>query len=490
MKKILLSFASLLPLLHGVAFAADDFDPSLDALPPGEERFLAYPLYPSQRLWNYLLRGNLEAHTSRRSVGPDSSLAFFLPAGGTPCDLLAYDIGVQGERLKKFKGLSFWFRGDGGPGELSLGCSWDQTLPAYPKIGSYPLKSTSWTKQFVPFSAFTPPVDKSGFYFLNFHLTPAAGEAARAWLARVHLYSEEKTEAITPVDLDDPPGNLPAAKFVVPSPDTAAKLLPKTFAKLRTAQPVTLVAYGDSITAGAQLWYANKENRGRPLAYTSRLAERLGKFYRYPKTRVMHRFWAEPDKKAGRAEAGFEWVEGSANPDGSAPFDGLQVIGVGAGGKDSAFGVEHLDEVLRLKPDLVIWAFGANDATRGNPAPYRKFATQAIETLKAKGIEILLVAISPNTNNEKGWDQRYYTTAHTLNEVGLEIASANALPSVNFFDAFEARGRRYLGDLLSDTVHPNADGHRVMAAILAAALGEPDGVIWDQPGLQPETRKP
>lgn len=488
MKQVILALVSLFSFLHLDALAVDHFVPRLDPLPAGEDRYLGSPLYPSQRLWNFGSVGDLEVHASQTSVGSESSLMFYLPARGTPGDILAYDIGVQGERLGKFKGLSFWVRGDGGPGEISLGCGWDQVARSNPRIGSFPLKSTAWTKHFVPFDTFTPPVNTTGFWFLNFRLTPAAGEAARAWVARVHLYSDERTEAITPVEHDDPPGCIPAAKFVVPSP--AVDLLPKTMAKLRATRPVTLVAYGDSITAGAQLWYTNKENRGRPLIYSSQLAGRLAKLYRYPNQRVMHRFWAEPDKKTGRTEAGFEWVEGTANPDGTAPFDGVQVIGVGAGGKDAAFGMEHLDEVLRLEPDLVIWAFGANDAIRGNAAPFRASSLKVIGDLKAKGIEVLLVAVSPNTANEQAWDQRYYTTSRAFNKVGMEIASEAKIPAVSLFDAFEARGRRYLGDLLSDTVHPNADGHRVVTSLIAAALGEPDGMIWDQPGLQAEPGNP
>ncbi len=44
-----------------------------------------------------------------------------------------------------------------------------------------------------------------------------------------------------------------------------------------------------------------------------------------------------------------------------------------------------------------------------------------------------------------------------------------------------ARGRRYVGDLLSDRVHPNEYGHQILASTLATALGVPGQMVWDQP---------
>ena len=45
---------------------------------------------------------------------------------------------------------------------------------------------------------------------------------------------------------------------------------------------------------------------------------------------------------------------------------------------------------------------------------------------------------------------------------------------------FVARGRRYVGDLLSDVVHPNDYGHQLLGSTLAAALGVPNQLIWEQ----------
>ena len=60
------------------------------------------------------------------------------------------------------------------------------------------------------------------------------------------------------------------------------------------------------------------------------------------------------------------------------------------------------------------------------------------------------------------------------------MAEQFSIPLVDQFAAFNARGRRYLGDILSDTIHPNEYGHRIMGTTLAAALGVPDQVIWNQ----------
>ena len=64
-------------------------------------------------------------------------------------------------------------------------------------------------------------------------------------------------------------------------------------------------------------------------------------------------------------------------------------------------------------------------------------------------------------------------------EPALALASSNSVPMVDQFAACNARGRRYIGDLLSDNVHLNEYGHQLLATTLAAALGVPDQLIWD-----------
>lgn len=454
------------------------------AMPAGEKSFLSCPDYPARRIWRWQNTNDVEIHTTGRGVGPDSALVIFTAKGETPGEVLAYDIGVRSDDLRKYKGLSFWIRGDGGDGDLSLGCNWNQSRPANPRIGKFPLAQKEWKKHFVAWDKFTPAISSNGFWFLNMKVQPAKPRQAWASIARINLYQEETTEPIQPPAVEDPPGLIPAATFVQPGIEESARLIPQTMAKLKARKPLTIVAAGDSITAGVQLWYRNPDEFHRNASdadiYFAVLERTLAQHYNYANHRSVLKTWQAVDKKKGKTLSGATndsfVVVGNTQPasDGTLPFDGLQVIGVGAGGQRTRFGFEHLADVTQFKPDLVIWFYGANDLLSNSRKDYKAFSAQAIQALKQQGVEVILSRPTFFT------DEPYYHHAEGFLVPVRELASENKVPMVDQFAAFNARGRRYLGDLLSDTVHPNEYGHRILAATLAAALGVPDQRVWDQ----------
>ena len=310
-------------------------------------------------------------------------------------------------------------------------------------------------------------------------------------IARLDLYQTETTEAIQPPANEDPPGLIPADTFVKPGVSEAAGMISKTLAKLRAGQPVTIAAAGDSITAGAQLYYRNRDGQhrrdGDADIYFAVLEERLAQHYQYTRHRAVLKTWEAIDKKSGKTTSGASedsfavMSDIKAEADGTLPFDGLQVIGVGAGGKRTQFGFEHLSAVTQYKPDLVIWAYGANDMPNNNRKDYKLYSTQAIQALKQQGIEVILCrptffALEP-----------YYSNSAGFLEPASELATENHIPMVDQFGAFHARGRRYIGDLLSDHVHPNEYGHQVLASTLAAVLSVPGQQVWDQPCFQTQS---
>lgn len=446
------------------------------ALPFGEKSCLVCPAYPADRMWRFQNTNDIEIHTTAQGVGDDSALVLYTRTGSPAGEILIYDMGVQGDTLKTFKGLTFWMRGDGGPGDLSIGCNWNQHAPTNPKVGRFPLAQRGWHKYFVPWNQFTPDVSQGGFWYLNLKLELAAPREAWALLARVAFYTNEATEAIAPPKVTDPAGAIAAATFVHPEPSAAGALLPKTLAKLRARQPVTIVAAGDSITAGAQLWY-----RDHVPVYVQVLEETLAAHYGYAQHRALLKKWQTVDSKSGRTASGatndsFAIEEGTVqDAAGALAFDGLQVIGVGAGGKNTAFGQAHLGEVTMYHPDLVIWFYGGNDLPGNNRKDYVAYSRQAIEALRAQGTEFLL------SRPTCFLDEPYYGFSQGFREPAEELASTCHVPWLDQFGAFNARGRRYVGDLLSDGVHPNEYGHEILAATMAAALGVPDSRIWMQP---------
>jgi lysophospholipase L1-like esterase len=473
-----------------IATAGDAVPADLEYLnfktPNGEKVFQSNPFYPTARVWRYAHANDVEIHTTRRGVGPDSAMIVFTEKGENPGEELIYDIGVQGDDLKNYKGFSFWMRGDGGEGVLSIGTNWDQKIKSNAIIGTFPLAQKEWRKFFIPWDKFTPAVTEKGFYFFNLKVAPAKPRQAWAVVARPYLYKEEKTEAIFPVIGQDPSGMIPAVQFLQPGPGNIATMIPKTMAKLKAGQPTTIVAAGDSITAGSQLWYRKSSSKGAErepdaFIYWAVLEQRLAEHYKYPKHRAVLKMWETVDKKTGKTLSGgsedsFAIVTPGIelSPDGSAPFDGLQVIGVGAGGKNTQFGFERLVDCTQFKPDLVIWVYGANDLPSKNIKAYTEYTSKAIKALKSQGIEVMLCR--PTFFIE----EPYYTNSAAFGEPAMSMAKDLSVPLIDQFAAFNARGRRYVGDLLSDGVHPNEFGHQIMAATIASALGLPNQLVWDQ----------
>ncbi len=358
----------------------------------GFEPFIVNACYPTLRAWRYKNDDDVGIITTRKGVGPDSAMIVYTVKGESPGEVQLYEISARGDKLTKYKGISFWMRGDGSDGVLSVGTNWNQRDRGNSIAGKFPLKDKTWHKYFIPWESFTPSVATKGFYFLNFKVTPAKPCTAWAVIARPCLYAKQTVEDIAPVTTSDPGGIIPAAKFVYPAPAEAAAMIPKTLAKLKAGKPVTILAAGDSITAGAQLWY-RKDPDPAKCAYWAVLGERLARHYQYAKYRSVLKAWETVNPKTGKTTSGMT-SEGFAIPDpnikpgadGALQFDGLQVIGVGAGGKNTKFGFEHLNDCTVFKPDLVIWFYGANDLSGSKIKDYVEYSTKAIAELKKQGI--------------------------------------------------------------------------------------------------------
>jgi acyl-CoA thioesterase-1 len=89
-----------------------------------------------------------------------------------------------------------------------------------------------------------------------------------------------------------------------------------------------------------------------------------------------------------------------------------QVINQGVSGNTSKDGVDRLQEVLRLKPILVIVAFGGNDGLRGLPiASTRANLDRIVATLLHSGTKVVLggITLPPNYGPDyiRQFDQTY-----------------------------------------------------------------------------------
>jgi acyl-CoA thioesterase-1 len=80
-----------------------------------------------------------------------------------------------------------------------------------------------------------------------------------------------------------------------------------------------------------------------------------------------------------------------------------QVVNQGISGNTTKDGVDRLDDALRLKPELVIVAFGGNDGLRGLPiATTRANLDQIVATLLHSGAKVVLggITLPPNYGSD------------------------------------------------------------------------------------------
>jgi lysophospholipase L1-like esterase len=217
-----------------------------------------------------------------------------------------------------------------------------------------------------------------------------------------------------------------------PHPAFLGDKLPNTMKKLQAHAPLTILAYGDSITHGVG---------------ESRLS-RIPPFLPPWPELFVHRL-----KRIYHDEH-------------------VQLYNSAQSGADSNWGKKYAERmVASLNPDLVLVAFGQNDFWR---IPATSFATniaQIIKTIRNKNpnAEFLLVSTLR-------FDPAYTSNVEYWNLVGEYAAGLKAMtaPGVQFVDMTAISERVYAAkkpkDCLNDPLHPNDYFARWYAQSLESAL--------------------
>jgi acyl-CoA thioesterase I len=184
------------------------------------------------------------------------------------------------------------------------------------------------------------------------------------------------------------------------------------------AEPVRIVALGDSLTSGHRL--------PRTDAYPARL-------------------------EAALKEDGVDAV----------------VVNHGVSGDTSAGGLRRLSAALEARPDILIVALGVNDGLRGVPvAQVRRNLEQIIETAQARGVTVVLCAMEALPLY--GW--QYTVDFHNLYTQLADKYKVSLVP-------FILMGVLGNPDLMSpDGIHPNAAGTRMIASTILPFVRQLTGV--------------
>ncbi|MFA5203373.1 MAG: SGNH/GDSL hydrolase family protein, partial [Lentisphaeria bacterium] len=239
---------------------------------------------------------------------------------------------------------------------------------------------------------------------------PGAGETllGRVWLSGPMARLEDAN--LFPVRQAAPPAALPP---------TAEQLLPRTLAKLRHGEPVTYVAWGDSVTFGCDLPWPGA---GYPHRFARALAGR------FPRAAVA--------------------VHSAAWPG----YTSRAYLDAPAGGE-----YDFKRDVLDVKPDLVSIEF-VNDAGFDEPTVRRLYA-EILERLRGNGAEVIFITphlVRPDWLNgtpaPADADPRLYV--RTLQAVAAErqVAVADA---ARYWRALRDQGIPYMTYEANSINHPD-----------------------------------
>ena len=140
-----------------------------------------------------------------------------------------------------------------------------------------------------------------------------------------------------------------------------------------------------------------------------------------------------------------------------------RVVNAGLSGETTAGGLRRVDWVLRQTVDLFVLALGANDGLRGIPPEVsRANLQQIIDRVRARNPKVKIALAGMQMPSTMGAD---FTRA--FRELFPEVAAKNEAVFIPFL--LEGVGGRV--DLnQADRIHPNADGHAVIAETVWKAL--------------------
>jgi acyl-CoA thioesterase-1 len=130
------------------------------------------------------------------------------------------------------------------------------------------------------------------------------------------------------------------------------------------------------------------------------------------------------------------------------------VVNAGISGNTTKDGLDRVDEVLALKPAVVIVAFGGNDGLRGLPIDStRKNLDQIVSTLQRAGTKVVLGGITLPPNYGPDY-------IHQFNETYALLAGKYHVPLLPFLlqDVYGTAG-----SMQADGIHATARGNQQVA---------------------------
>ncbi|HEV2574096.1 MAG TPA: GDSL-type esterase/lipase family protein [Beijerinckiaceae bacterium] len=146
----------------------------------------------------------------------------------------------------------------------------------------------------------------------------------------------------------------------------------------------------------------------------------------------------------------------------------IEVVNRGVSGETSETTADRLKtEAVLIKPDVVLWQLGTNDAIQHVPVDtFELNVRKTIKALRRKGIDVVLVGLQYTPNYSR--DAHYFAIRDALNRIAADL---NVL-YVKRYSAMEfiARTKANMKMLADDGFHLNDMGYQCMAEHIANAV--------------------
>jgi len=136
-------------------------------------------------------------------------------------------------------------------------------------------------------------------------------------------------------------------------------------------------------------------------------------------------------------------------------------------------------KIFPLKPDMVIFLGGTNDIC--HTWEYRQACANVVSIVRnaqAEGIKIMIgipLPVNSKVMCAQPWDPTR-NASHIAEQfeqyarwISIYCRERN-IPTIDFHQSFLRADGSVRGELFSDALHPNAEGHRLMAEALCQAL--------------------
>jgi acyl-CoA thioesterase-1 len=145
-------------------------------------------------------------------------------------------------------------------------------------------------------------------------------------------------------------------------------------------------------------------------------------------------------------------------------YPGVKVINAGSSGATTAFGVSTLKfHLKRGKPDLIIYALGANDGLRGiDPATTQKNLSTAMELIQAQGVKVLLLGMKAPPNYGEKFPKDF--------ESSFVKVKDKYKPAFVPFLLEGVAGKTELNQ--ADGIHPNEKGYEQILSLIYPKVKE------------------